>query len=284
MMKDEHLKDEEIEDLLRGNEEVRNRLILHHLAVCPECYGVAGYILDLYLDGTVDIELGSVDVSLGRSRREAPALWEELRHHTFKRQKALVKKSPRFVSWGLAELLCGLAEAETPRDPERARELGELAVEIASRIDEWEVAEPDWQHEIHAYALAHRANAQRVLGDLPGAAATFAAADALWQPAANENVGNVLGYEARYLALKASLRRAERKLPEALKLLSQALAASPPPDLRARILINQAKVYEEQGRIEEAIEVLQKAREEADEGDARLRLCLAQNHLDYLPK
>jgi hypothetical protein len=38
MMKDEHLKDEEIDGLLRGNERVRNRLILHHLAVCPECY------------------------------------------------------------------------------------------------------------------------------------------------------------------------------------------------------------------------------------------------------
>ena len=282
-MKDEHLKDEEIDGLLRDNEEVRNRLILHHLAVCPECYAVAGYILDLYLDGTVNIELGSIDVTLGRSRREAPALWEELRRHTFKRQKALVKKTPQFISWGLAELLCGRAEEEMPRDPERARELAEVAVEIASRIDEWEVAEPDWQREIHAYALAHRANAQRVLGDLPGAAATFAAADVLWQPAI-ENVGNVLGYEPRYLALKASLRRAERKLPEALKLLEGALAASPRPKLRARILINQAKVYEEQGRIERAIEVLEQAREGADEGDARLRVCLAQNRLDYLSK
>lgn len=282
-MKDEHLKDEEIDGLLRGNEKVRNRLILHHLAVCPECYAVAGYVLDLDQDGTVDIELGSIDVSLGRSRREAPALWEELSRHPFKRQKALVKKTPRFVSWGLAELLCGLAEDETPRDPGRARELAELAVEIASRIDEWEVAEPDWQHEIHAYALAHLGNAQRVLGDLRGAAETFAAADVLWQPAI-ENVGDVLEYEARYFALKASLRRAERKLPEALKLLDAALAASPLPDLRARILINQAKVYEEQGRIEEAIEVLRQAREGADEGDARLRLCLAQNHLDYLSK
>ncbi len=282
-MKDEHLKDEEIDGLLRGNEEVRNRLILHHLAVCPECYAVAGYILDLYLDGTVDIELGSVDVTLGRSRREAPTLWEELSRHQFKRQKALVRKDSRFVSWGLAELLCGLVEEETPRDPKRARELAELAVEVASRIDEWEVAEPDWQREVHAYALAHLGNAQRVLGDLHAAAATFAAADVLWQPAIG-NVGNVLGYEPRYLALKASLRRAERKLPEALELLDEALAASPRSELRARILINQAKVYEEQGRIEEAIEVLKQAREGADENDTRLRVCLAQNHLDYLSK
>ena len=145
------------------------------------------------------------------------------------------------------------------------------------------MAEPDWQHEIHAYALAHLGNVQRVLGDLLGAAEMFAAADVLWQPAI-DNVGNVLGYEPRYLALKASLRRAQRKLPEALELLEGALAASPRPELRARILISQAKVHEEEGRIEDAIEVLRLAREGADEGDARLRVCLAQNHLDYLSK
>ncbi len=282
-MKDAHLKEDEIDGLLRDNEEVRNRLILHHLAVCPECYAVAGYILDLYLDGTVGIELGSTDINLGRSRREAPALWEELSRHSFKRQKALVKDNSRFVSWGLAELLCRLVEVETPRDPGKARELAELAVKIASHIDEWEVAEPDWQHEIHAFALAYLANTQRVLGDLLAAAETFATADKLWQPAI-ENVGNVLGYEPRYLALKASLRRAERKFPEALKHLEEALAASPRPELRARILISRAKIYEDQGRIDEAMETLRQAGEGADEEDTRLHLCLAQNHLDYLSK
>lgn len=282
-MKDAHLKGDEIDGLLRDENHFRNRLILHHLAVCPECYAVAGYILDLYLDGTVDIDLGSTEIILGRTRRDAPALWEQLARHSFKRQKALVKDTSRFLSWGLAELLCGLAEKETPRDPGRACELAELAVEIASRVDEWEVAEPDWQHELHAYALAHLGNVQRVLGDLRAAAETFAEADKLWRPA-NDNVGNVLEYEPRYLALKASLRRAERKFPEALKLLEEALAASPRPELRARILINQAKIYEEQGRIEEAIEVLRQAQEGVDEADIRLRLCLAQNHLDYVSK
>jgi hypothetical protein len=160
-MRDAHLKEDELHGLLRDEDEVRNRLILHHLAVCPECYAVAGYILDLYLDGAIDICLGSIDIALGRSRREAPALWEELSRHSFERQKALVQEISRFSSWGLAELLCGLAEEETPRDPVRARELATLAVEIASRIDEWEVAEPYWQHELLAHAMAHLGNAQR---------------------------------------------------------------------------------------------------------------------------
>ena len=36
-MRDAHLKEEEIDGLLRDENEVRNRLILHHLAICPQC-------------------------------------------------------------------------------------------------------------------------------------------------------------------------------------------------------------------------------------------------------
>jgi predicted nucleic acid-binding protein len=217
-MKDAHLRAEDIDPLLWDEDEIRNRLILHHLAVCPECYEVAGYILDLYMAGEVTISLGSIDIALGRSRRDAPALWEQLARHSFDRQKALIKDTTRFRSWGLCELLCMKAEHETSHDPGKARELAELAVEISSLIDEDEVAEPHWQHELRGYALAHLANTQRVMSDLGAAEATFALADQWWGPA-DANMGNVLGYEARYLALKASLRRDQRQMQEALDLL-----------------------------------------------------------------
>lgn len=283
-MKDAHLRAEDIDPLLWDEDEIRNRLILHHLAVCPECYEVAGYILDLYMAGEVTISLGSIDIALGRSRRDAPALWEQLARHSFDRQKALIKDTTRFRSWGLCELLCMKAEYEASHDPGKARELAELAVEISSLIDEDEVAEPHWQHELRGYALAHLANTQRVMSDLGAAEATFALADQWWGPA-DANMGNVLGYEARYLALKASLRRDQRQMQEALDLLEQALAANPVPELHIRILINKAKTLEEIGEIGEAIEVLGKACVQApDDSDARIRLCLAQNHLDYLSK
>lgn len=283
-MKDAHLRAEDIDPLLWDEDEIRNRLILHHLAVCPECYEVAGYILDLYMAGEVTISLGSIDIALGRSRRDAPALWEQLARHSFDRQKALIKDTTRFRSWGLCELLCMKAEHEASHDPGKARELAELAVEISSLIEEDEMVEPDWQHELRGYALAHLANTQRVMSDLGAAEATFALADKWWGPA-YANMGNVLGYEARYLALKASLRRDQRQMQEALDLLEQALAANPVPELHIRILINKAKTLEEIGEIGEAIEVLGKACVQApDDSDARIRLCLAQNHLDYLSK
>lgn len=283
-MKDNHLPEEDFKRLLEGADEPRNRLVLHHLAVCPDCYAVAGHILDLYLAGQVGHNLCTVEIGLGRSRKEAPALWEELRGYSFEEKRALVGEAERFRSWGLCEFLCAESEKEASHDPDRAWELAELAVAVSSVVPEWEPAESLWRDELRAYALAHLANACRVAGDLRAAEEAFAAAEALWRPA-YQNMGNVLDYEARYLALLASLRRAQRRFPEALQLLDQALAADPPPPLLARILINKAKLFEELGEIDEAIDLLNEARSKAGEKvDHRLHLCLVQNHLDYLSK
>lgn len=283
-MRDAHLTAADLEQILEDENEVRNRLFLHHLAVCPECYAVGGYILDLYLAGEISLDLCTVEINIARSRREAPALWQELHELPLEEQRALLGSDSRFRSWGLCELLCEESEREAPRDPKCAIERAELAVEIASTLKDWEPAEPHWRDELQALSRAHLANAHRALGVLGEARAAFASADQLWEPA-NADVGDVLGYEAKYLALKASLRRAERRLPEALGLLEEALGADPRPPLRVRILINQAKVHEELGDIGRAIAVLDDARTQTDEGaDARIRLCLVQNRLDYLSK
>lgn len=283
-MRDAHLMPEDLEHLLKEEDEVRNRLILHHLAVCPDCYAVCGYLLDLYEAGEVDLDLCPIDIALGKSRRDAPELWEQLGRHSFERQKALIRDTKRFRSWGLCELLCAAAEREAPRDPAKAEDVAELAVAISLLLEEDEIAEAHWLYELRAYALAQLANARRVRADLRGAEEAFLQAEKWWQPAMAD-VGDVLGYAARYLALKASLRRDGRHMTEALVLLREALEADPRPELRIRILISRAKVLEELGRVEEAIEVLREAREEAPaDADSRIRLCLAQNHLDYLSK
>lgn len=283
-MRNIHLSAEDFRLLLEDDEEVRNRLFLHHLAICPACYAVAGHILDLYLTGEVSIALCAFDIDLAQSRREAPVLMEELALHSFEAQQALIWDDVRFRSWGLAELLCALSEEEAAGNPEKARELATLAVRVSSSLGEWKPVEEHWLDELRGYALAHLGNALRVLGDLKESKSTFAAAELVWEPAATD-LGNVLGYEARYLALQASLRRAERRLPDALRLLGQALDADPEPSLKARILINKAKTFEELGRMDEAIDLLEEARSEAGaDVDSRLRLCLAQNHLDYLSK
>ncbi|HKH49910.1 MAG TPA: tetratricopeptide repeat protein [Thermoanaerobaculia bacterium] len=284
-MKDTHLTHEEIEDLLDDDPEARNRLLLHHLTVCPGCFAVAGYILDLHREGKLDDDFSITAIGLGKSRLEAPALRDQLHRHSFERQKALVADTSRFKSWGLAELLCLQSEEEAAGDPKKAAEIAEIAVAVALALGENEPAEKHWLHLLRAYAYAHLANARRAEGNLWAAEDAFIVADSWWTPAF-QDVGDVLGYEARFLAFKASLRRDERRFEDALDLIEEALEADAPSSLKVRILINKAKTYEEIGDLETAIEVLKEAESHAQEGDRdpRVLLCLAQNRLDYLSK
>ena len=50
-MRDAHLTADEIGHFLDKGDQLINRLFLHHLAVCPGCYAVAGHVLDLYQAG-----------------------------------------------------------------------------------------------------------------------------------------------------------------------------------------------------------------------------------------
>lgn len=78
-MRDAHLTADEIGHFLDKGDQLINRLFLHHLAVCPGCYAVAGHVLDLYQAGETRIEgLGSIEISLALSRKGAPALLENL--------------------------------------------------------------------------------------------------------------------------------------------------------------------------------------------------------------
>ena len=285
-MKDTHLTLQEIRDLLENDDtEIRNRLLLHHLAICPECYGEAGHILDLHHEGWLADGLCTTELELAKSRKEARAPLEELLRRSTEEQKALIPDTARFKSWGLAELLCLRSEEEAAGDPKRSQDLAKAAVAVAETLDEWEPAEKHWLYLLRGYCAAHLGNALRVQGDFRGAEEAFTTANLWWAPAFAD-VGDVLGYEARFLAFKASLRRDERHFEEALSLIEEALEAHPAPSLRLKILINKAKTYEEMGDLEMAIEVLGAARAEAGEGegDPRVRLCLEQNRLDYLSK
>jgi tetratricopeptide (TPR) repeat protein len=277
-LRDAHLTAESLELLFEEEHtEEENRLLLHHLAVCEDCYKVGGYILDLYRAGAIDLEFSSIDLGLGRSRLEAPKLWEELREQPFAEQRRIVRRSSRYSSWGLCELLCNESIREGARSATVAEHRAELAVLISSRIDPEEPAEPGWLALLQGYAWCHLANARKVRVDLRKAEKAMIEADARWEPAAKD-LGNVLGYEARYLALKASLRREERKLAEAEELLDQALSATEDQNVIAKLVLGKAKVLEEKNEHEAAVEVLKGAADTIQvENDPRLALCLEHN-------
>ncbi|HZF13951.1 MAG TPA: tetratricopeptide repeat protein [Thermoanaerobaculia bacterium] len=283
-MRDSHLTPEILHHLLtRDNDPEEHRLLLHHLAVCPACYKVAGYVLDLFEAGAIDLAFSTVDLDLARSRAEAPLLLAELGRHPYEAQQALVRQTPRFHSWGLAELLAAESIRFAPEDSSRAVEAAELAVLVSSLLEEHEPAEAAWLEELRAMTWAHLAKARHLLGELRSAEEAFRISDAHWKNA--ESAGNVLGYEAKILALKASLRLNQGRLEEALSLLDQAFAAEPAPSLAASILISRARVLEEQGDLEAAIRLFGEAAETIDrDKDPRLFLCARHNLLDALSK
>ncbi len=278
-MRDEHLTAETLDQLLAEDAGLaHNRLLLHHLAVCPACHAVGGYILELYEAGALPPRFCSVDIDLARLRAEAPALLETLERYSPRQRECLVRDVPRFRSWGLCELLCQRSEELGPSDVARALECADLAVAIAEALEDWQPVEHTWLCQLRALAAAQRGNALRVGGHLRRAEQAFGEAGKWWTE--GEDAGNALGYEPRILAMKASLRHAQRRLPEALALLEQAQGAEPEEKLRAMILINTARVLEEAGRYDEALAALRDAQVLVEaHPEPRLVLCVRQNTL-----
>lgn len=268
-----------------------SRMLLHLLAVCPECRQVGGTIFAAYKAGAIGIRFSSVDVALFVSRSGAWKLWETLEPLSFEEQRHLVQEREEYWSWGLVELLARQSGVAGPKNASRAVDLSSLAVEVAKRLNEWQPCEKEWLFELRAYAFAHLASAYRISGNMREAEKAQRRADGWWKEGA-ESMGDILGYEPEILSLKASLRKDQRRFKEALALLDEVigiyLAGDPETQdfhLAGRTFVLKAKTLEEMGNLEEALAVLREASPLIDpEREPRLLLCAQHNLLDYLSK
>jgi tetratricopeptide (TPR) repeat protein len=225
--------------------------------------------------------------ALAESRTDAPGLWAELKPYRFQDQYHLVRAHRRFVTWGLCELLCAESARLTPIDPELAVESAELAVLISDLLKEEGVERSCWLYQLRGYAWAHDGNARRVLGDLRNADESLSIADAWWE-AGQAGAGDTLGYQPVLLDLKASLRIAQRRFPEALALLDHLFFLHTEPGrpeykdahLAGRALIQKALALAQMEEPERSIELLRQAEALVDaKRDPRLFLCLRHNLL-----
>jgi hypothetical protein len=184
------------------------------------------------------------------ARREAEALWARLQALAPEHRRDLIAALPEFRSVALAARVCEASERAAAAKAGKARELAELALFIAERVEE------PLRSRAQGYCWAYIANARRVAEDFDGANEAFAHAWRLWDAGA----GCELLPESRLLDLEASLRRDERRLPEALSLLDRARVASgEDPIAVSRILLKKEHVFNLMGDIKGALAALAEA-------------------------
>lgn len=221
------------------------------------------------------------------SRSEELGLLAELEPYSFQERYHLIRVHRRFVTWGLCERLCEESARLTAIDPDRAVEAAELAVLVSDLLKEDEPAKARRLYRLRSFSWAHDGNARRVLGDLRGADESFSIADAWWE-AGETGAEEPTDYEPALLDLKASLRIAQRRLPEALSLLDRLFTLhtdgrrSEYQDIHmaGRTLVKKAIALAEMEEAESAIELLREAEPLVDaRRDPRLLLCLRHNLL-----
>jgi transcriptional regulator with XRE-family HTH domain len=198
-------------------------------------------------------------------RAEAERLWAVLAPQKPERRR-LMARAKAFRTWGMIERLCIESVREAPRDPEAARSLAELAVEVARRLPPL----PGFSDRLEGYAQAHLGNALRVADYYDAADRVYALVANLWvEPAP----GEACPLDVTLIPdLEASLRRDQRLFPLALALLDRAFDLATDDPTRGRILLKRGFVLEQAGDPEKAIGALFIAHRLIGEGtDPRFR-------------
>jgi tetratricopeptide (TPR) repeat protein len=259
LVKESHLSVETLARWMAGDlphEDLVRDVFSHFLALCPVCREKFEEIQRLQRD----LEHWDERVVVFESQ-QAPELFDRLRQVPFDQQLGLVRDDEGFQTWGLCQLLLKESLEAAFEEPGQAVNLAELAVQISKSLDD--AYDPHCVLDLRAKACAYLGNARRVLGELRSAETAFREAEGFL---AASMTGNPLA-EAEVLYLKASLRREQRRFPEALRLLDQAVdlyQVAEDAHRQGRTLIKKAKVLEESGDLDGAIDLLPKALELLD--------------------
>ena len=258
-MEDSHLTEETLAKWLSGtleHDEVLHLVIPHFLALCPVCRERHAEIL------RIQKEVGHWDPEIAvMEGRQAPELWARLAELPYAEQLREVEEREDLHAWGLCQLLLQKSREATFSDPAGSVELANLALRVVRHLGK--AYDPNWVTDLRARCFAHLGNARRVLGELRSAEDAFVKAE---DCLARSTSGNV-EVRAEILDLKSSLRRAQRRLDEALDLVDRALSLYREAGQEhgiAKSLLKRAKILEESGDLGGAIDLLRRATEEID--------------------
>jgi transcriptional regulator with XRE-family HTH domain len=191
--------------------------------------------------------------SAPEEKRRLSALWSIMAGCAPEAQLELVRQVAEFQTPGFCELLCEESLAAAGDSAQRARRLAELAAAAAELVR----GTAGFRSRLRGLAGVHVGNALRVEGrDLPAAGAMLDGALVAWEAGAGDDPG--LLNAARVHGLTASMRRAQRRLPEALAALDEGLRIDRWGETPA-LLLAKARALVELGEFEASIEQLQQA-------------------------
>jgi transcriptional regulator with XRE-family HTH domain len=212
-------------------------------------------------------------------RRAAQAVWTQIKPLPRKEQMEALRGAPPEAQWAVCELLCTESQRLCGEDPVKAASLCELAL-TASDLAE---GDEGVRAKLRGLAWAHLGNALRAQDDLEGAERAFASADAFWK--VGENSADGLLEEGLIFALKASLRRAQRRFDEAKNLLERASLLASNSTFRIQVMVSTAKLLVEMEDLEEAVALLGRVKDMTPaEKEPQILLPIWQNLTDALSK
>ena len=291
-----HPHDLLIQELFGASEE-DDQAVLDHVFKCEACQRRARALLhakpDPLMDKVVSLERRLpdpvdytfvVERSIVRvpgvlafyqeEKAEAAGLLSELLEHPAGRRCWILRNHRRFQSWGLFELLLQRSREHNFQDAALAEEMALLALEIPDRL---EAFDDERLEDLRARAFACVGNARRVQSDLRGAEEAFSVAFSHLSRGTHEPMERAVLFD-----LKASLRRAQGRFPEALKLLKRAVFVFRQlgeRHLAGRSLVNMAIVLRYAGEPSRAIPLLHQALELIDPAREPRLLLFAWNNL-----
>ncbi len=211
-------------------------------------------------------------------RQLAQDLWTRIKLFPRKEQVEALRAVPPEAQWAVCDLVCSESQRQCGEDPVKAAALCELAL-VAADLAEGEGV----RAKLRGLAWAHLGNALRAQDNLEGAERAFIAADELWK--AGEGMADGLLEEGIIFALKASLRRAQRRFDEAKHLLERALLLASGLTFRIQVMVSKAKLLVEMEDLEEAVALLGHVKDMVStEKEPRILLPIWQNLADALSK
>lgn len=265
-----------------GEEPLRKAVIRHLFAGCAECRAAARRATGVEAApaaasppslAELMARLEETSAGIESDRERARAQIADFLGHPTARQWTLLRNSARFDSWAFAEQLSAAAYEAIYDDPHRSLELSRMALEVVRRVAPGPLGRAI--HDLGGRILARLGNAQRAIGDLAAAEASLAAARAELELGTGDPLE-----EADLLYFLASLRRAQRRIDDALRLVrrSRRLCRELGDRNReARAWIGEGGAFMVDGDYERDLDAQRRALDLVDE-HADPRLALAARH------